>query len=165
MPSNHLILCHPLLLLPSIFPSIRVFSNESVLRIRWPKDWSFSFSRISDRVFKVGGINYQWRCQVHREHPTTEQNLPPSCPSGVSLLHCWPQVAQAGSRCSSSSTAPPSSLSLSPHFFLTPGVLVWLLERTGLSPLQAPLKLFLLTLHIEGAFLIHQVTYHLREAW
>ena len=44
MPSNHLILCHPLLLLHSIFPSIRVFSNESVLRIRWPKDWSFSFS-------------------------------------------------------------------------------------------------------------------------
>ena len=44
MPSNHLILCHPLLLPPSIFPSIRVFSKESVLRIRWPKDWSFSFS-------------------------------------------------------------------------------------------------------------------------
>ena len=44
MPSNHLTLCHPLLLLPSIFPSSRVFSNESVLRIRWPKYWSFSFS-------------------------------------------------------------------------------------------------------------------------
>ena len=44
MPSSHLILCHPLLLLPSIFPSIRVFSNESVLCIRWPKYWSFSFS-------------------------------------------------------------------------------------------------------------------------
>ena len=44
MPSNHLIICHPLLLLPSIFPSIRVFSNESVLRIRWPKYWSFSFN-------------------------------------------------------------------------------------------------------------------------
>ena len=44
MPSNHLILCRPLLLLPSIFPSIRVFSNESPLRIRWPKYWSFSFS-------------------------------------------------------------------------------------------------------------------------
>ena len=43
MPSNHLILCHPFLLLPSIFPSIRVFSNESVLRIRWLKYWSFSF--------------------------------------------------------------------------------------------------------------------------
>ena len=44
MPSNHLILCHSLLLPPSIFPSIRVFSNESVLHIRWPKYWSFSFS-------------------------------------------------------------------------------------------------------------------------
>ena len=44
MPSNHHILCHPLLLLPSIFPSIRVFSNESVLPLRWPKYWSFSFS-------------------------------------------------------------------------------------------------------------------------
>ena len=44
MPSNHLILCLPLLLLPSIYPSIRVFSNESVLCIRWPKYWSFSFS-------------------------------------------------------------------------------------------------------------------------
>ena len=44
MPSNHLILCHPLLLLPSIYPSIRAFSNESVLCIRWPKYWSFSFN-------------------------------------------------------------------------------------------------------------------------
>ena len=44
MPSNHLILCHPLLLLPSIFPSIRIFSNESVLHIRWPKYWSFNLS-------------------------------------------------------------------------------------------------------------------------
>ena len=44
MPSNHLILCRPLLLLPSIFPSIRVFSSESVLRIKWPEYWSFSFS-------------------------------------------------------------------------------------------------------------------------
>ena len=44
MPSNHLILCHPLLLPPSIFPSVRVFSNKSVLRIRWPKYWSFSFN-------------------------------------------------------------------------------------------------------------------------
>ena len=44
VPSNHLILCHPLLLLPSIFPSIRVFSNESTLCIRWPKYWSFSFN-------------------------------------------------------------------------------------------------------------------------
>ena len=44
MPSNHLILCHPLLLLPSIFPSIRIFSSKSILCIRWPKYWSFSFN-------------------------------------------------------------------------------------------------------------------------
>ena len=48
MPSSHLILCHPLLLLPSIFPSFRVFSNESVLCIRWPKYWSFSISPSND---------------------------------------------------------------------------------------------------------------------
>ena len=48
MPSNHLIVCHPLLLLPSIFPSIRVFSSESALRIRWPKYWSFSISPSSE---------------------------------------------------------------------------------------------------------------------
>ena len=49
MPSNHLILCHPLLLPPSIFPSIRVFSNESTLCMRWPKYWSFSFSIIPSK--------------------------------------------------------------------------------------------------------------------
>ena len=64
MPSTHLILCHPLLLLPSIFPSIRVFSNESVLRIRWPKYWSVSFSSspsnsglISFRILILDFIN------------------------------------------------------------------------------------------------------------
>ena len=51
MPSNYLILCHPLLLLPSIFPSIRVFSNKSALRIRWPKYWSFSFSISSSNEY------------------------------------------------------------------------------------------------------------------
>ena len=59
MPSNHLILCHPLLLLPSIFPSIRVFSNESVLCIRWPKYWSFSFS-ISPSNEYSGLISFGW---------------------------------------------------------------------------------------------------------
>ena len=49
MPSNHLILCHPFFLLPSIFPSIRVFSNESTLHMRWPKYWSFSFSIIPSK--------------------------------------------------------------------------------------------------------------------
>ena len=58
MPSNHLILCHPVLLLPSIFPSIRVFSNESTLRIRWPKNWSFSFS-ISPSKEQPGLISFR----------------------------------------------------------------------------------------------------------
>ena len=51
MPSNHLILCHPILLLPSIFPTIRVFSDESVLHLRWPKYWSFSFSTSSSSEY------------------------------------------------------------------------------------------------------------------
>ena len=58
MPSNQLILCHPLFLLPSTFPSIRVFSNESVLPIRWPKCWSFSFS-ISPSNKYSGLISYR----------------------------------------------------------------------------------------------------------
>ena len=57
-PSNHLILCHPLLLLPSIFPSIRVFSNESTLCISWPKNWSFSF-RISPANEYSGLISFR----------------------------------------------------------------------------------------------------------
>ena len=58
MPSSHLILCHPLLLLPSIFPSVRVFSSESVLCTRWPKYWSFSFS-ISPSNGYLGLISFR----------------------------------------------------------------------------------------------------------
>ena len=61
MPSNHLILCRPLLLLLSIFPSIRVFSNDSALRIRWPKYWSFSFS-ISPSNEYSGQISFRKSC-------------------------------------------------------------------------------------------------------
>ena len=61
MPSNYLILCHPLLLPPSIFPRIRVFSNESGLRIRWPKYWSFSFS-ISPSSEHSGLISFRMDC-------------------------------------------------------------------------------------------------------
>ena len=61
MPSNHLILCSPLLFLPSIFPSIMVFSNESVLRIRWPKYWSFSLSiRPSDEYSGLISFSMDW---------------------------------------------------------------------------------------------------------
>ena len=61
MPSNHLILCHPLLLLPLIFPSIRVFSNESALCIRWPRYWSFSFN-ISHSNEHPGLISFSMDC-------------------------------------------------------------------------------------------------------
>ena len=61
MPSKHLLLCHPLLLLPSIFPSIRVFSNESVLYIRWPKYWGFSFSiSPSNEYSRLISFNIDW---------------------------------------------------------------------------------------------------------
>ena len=60
MPFNHLILCHPLLFLSSIFPSIRVFSNESVLRIRWPKYWSFSFSIIHSNECSILIFRIDW---------------------------------------------------------------------------------------------------------
>ena len=65
MPSNHLILCHPLLPLPSIFPSIRVFSNESVLRIRWPKYWSFSFSIRPSNEYS-GLISFRMGCLLSK---------------------------------------------------------------------------------------------------
>ena len=62
IPSNHLILCHPLLLPPSIFPSIRVFSIESVLPIRWPKYWSFSFSISPSNEYLVKKKIYIYMC-------------------------------------------------------------------------------------------------------
>ena len=61
MPSNHLILCHPRLLLPSTFPRIRIFSNESVLRIRWPKYWSFCFSvSLSNECSGLISFRIEW---------------------------------------------------------------------------------------------------------
>ena len=79
MPSNHLILCHPLLLQPSIFPSIRVFSNELVPRIRWPKYWSFSFTispsneypMNTQEVHIIHIIPFLWRGNRIPESPST----------------------------------------------------------------------------------------------
>ena len=78
MPSNHLILCHPLLLLPSIFPSIRVFSNESALCIRWPKYWSFTQTvaggRGDDKLEKGRGRKgtVQWPCHASSCGPVAQ---------------------------------------------------------------------------------------------
>ena len=77
MPSNHLVLCHPLLLLPSIFPRIRVFSNESVFHIRWPKYWSFiltisssieSSGLISSRINWFDFLSVQWTLKSLLQH-------------------------------------------------------------------------------------------------
>ena len=87
MPSNHLILCHPLLLSPSIFPSIRVFSNESVLCIRWPKYWSFSFS-ISPSNEYSGWISFRIDWLDLLEVQGTLMSLLQHHSSEVSILLC-----------------------------------------------------------------------------
>ena len=85
MPSNHLILCHPLLLLPSLFPSIRVFSNDSALCIRWPKYWSFSFSinpsneylgLISFRIDWFDLLAVQGTLKSLLQHPSSKAPIP-----------------------------------------------------------------------------------------
>ena len=85
MPSNHIILCHPLLLLPSIFPSIRVFSSESVLRIWWPKDWSFSFS-ISPSNEYSGLISFRMDWLDLRALQGTLKSIPQHHSSKASIL-------------------------------------------------------------------------------
>ena len=84
MPSNHLILCHPLLFLPSIFPSIRVFSEESALRIRWPKYWSFSFNispsnehpwLISFRMDWLDLLAVQGTLKSHLQHHSSKASI------------------------------------------------------------------------------------------
>jgi len=77
MPSNHLILCHPLLLLPLIFPSIRVFSKKSVLCIKWPKNWSFSFS-ISPSNEYSGLISFRIDWFDLRANPRDSQKSSPT---------------------------------------------------------------------------------------
>ena len=89
MPSNHLILCRPLLLQPSIFPSIRVFSNESVFRIRWPKYWSFSFSiSISPSSEYSGLISFRMDWLDLFAAQGTRKNLLQHHSSKASILWC-----------------------------------------------------------------------------
>ena len=75
MPSNHLILCRPLLLPPSIFPSIRVFSNESVLCIRWPKDWSFYSGLVSFRIDWFDLLAVQGTLKSLLQHHSSKASL------------------------------------------------------------------------------------------
>ena len=96
MPSNHLILCHLLLLRPSIFPSIRVFSNESFLHIRWPEYWSFSFN-ISPSNEHPGLISFRmdW-LDLLAVQGTLKSSPTPQFKSCQLILHCLgiPQVLQ-----------------------------------------------------------------------
>ena len=85
VPSNHLILCFPLLLMPSIIPSIKVFSNESVLCIRWPKYWSFSFS-ISPSNEYSGLISFKMDCLDLRAVQGTLKGLLQHHSSKLSIL-------------------------------------------------------------------------------
>ena len=87
MPSNHLMLCHPLLLLPSIFPSIMVFSSESTLRIRWPKYWRFSLS-ISPSNEYLGLISFRIDLFDLLSGPGTLKNLLQHHGSKASILQC-----------------------------------------------------------------------------
>ena len=102
MLSNHLILCLPLLLLPSIFPSIRVFSNESVLHIRWPTYWSFSFSLspsseysglISFRMDWLDLLAVQRALKSLLQHQffSTQPSL---CPTVASIHDCWKKLLE-----------------------------------------------------------------------
>ena len=101
MPSNHLILCCPLLLLPSIFPSIRVFSNESVLCIRWPKYWSFSFNispsnehsgLISFRMDWLDLLAAQGTLKSLLQHHSTKASIlrHSATSQSNSHIHTWP---------------------------------------------------------------------------
>ena len=117
MPSNHLILCCPLLLLPSIFPSIRVFSNESALRIRWPKYWSFSFS-ISPSNEHPGLISFRmdWLDLLAVQgtlKSLLQHHSPPALSALSSLFSSWSQNPQGYSQhrfiCSPILTLSPSS--------------------------------------------------------
>ena len=102
IPSNHLILCHPILLPPSIFPSIRVFSNESVLHIKWPKYWSFNFSispsseysvLISFRLCWLDLLAVQWLSRIFFN--TTAKSIDSSAlsvlygPTLTAILNYW----------------------------------------------------------------------------
>ena len=87
MPSNHLILCHPLLLSPSVFPSIRIFFSESVLCIRWPKCWNFSFS-ISPSNEHSGMISFRMDCLDLLAVQETLKSLLQHHSSKASIIRC-----------------------------------------------------------------------------
>ena len=129
MPSNHLILCRPLLLPPSIFPGIRVFSNESVHHIRWPKYWSFSFSispsneysgPVSFRMDWLDLLAVQGTLKSLLQHHSSKASMDGDI-STVILSHLFTVVPQPGQSWGLNF----SSLALEPLFFTTCSCLSW----------------------------------------
>ena len=134
MPPNHLILCHPLLLLPSIFPSISVFSSESALHIRWPKYWSFSFN-ISPSNEYSGLISFRmdW-LDLLAVQGTQESSPTPRFKSSQILILYLPTLSSLSGLFQSTfpSVHPQSSWQVEKY--------VWLLTPTPTIPLPPPLS-------------------------
>ena len=130
MPSNHLTLCHPLLLLPSIFPSIRVFSSESAFHIRWPKYWSFSFS-ISPSNEHPGLISFRMDLLDLLAVQGTLKSLLQQCSSKASILQCSAFFI----------------VQLS-HPYMTTGKIITLTRRSFIGKVTSPLLNMLSTLVI-----------------
>ena len=122
MPSSHLILCHPLLLLPSIPPSIRVFSNESTLRMRWPEYWSFSFS-ISPSNEHPGLISFRrdWLDHDYERHTPWWQGKP------AHMIYLWIHVLPQN------------------NLLTLPSLLFWLIDTLCLSSVINPQVIHVLT--------------------
>ena len=118
MPSNHLILCRPLLLLPSIFPSIRAFSNESALHIRWPKDWSFSFNiSLSNEHPQLISFRMDW-LDLLAVQGTLKSLLQHSSKASI-LRHSAFFIVQL------------------PHQYMTPGKTIALTRRTSVGKVMS----------------------------
>ena len=149
IPSNYLILCHPLLLLPSVFPSIRVFSNELALCARWPKYWSFSFSiSPSNEYSRLISVRIDWLILLLSKGLSKESSSAHNLKafvvqsishvrlcdptdwgtSGFPILHCLPEFVQTQVHCVSDAIQPSHSVtpfSSCPQSFQHQGLFQW----------------------------------------
>ena len=152
MPSNHLILCHPLLLPPSIFPSIRVFSSESVLRIRWPKYWSFSFNIIPSNEHP-GLISFRMDlCDLLAVHRMLKSLLQHHSSKASILRHSAFFIVQLS------------------HPHMTAGKTIALTIRTFVDKVMSllfnmPSRLVITFLPRSKRLLIHGCSHHLQSFW
>ena len=151
MPFNHLILCHPFIVLPSIFPSIRVFSNESVLHIRWPKYWSFSFS-ISPSNEYSGLISFRMDWLDLLDVQGTIKNLLQHHSLKVSVLRCSALFI----------------VQLS-HLYMTTGKIIALTRQAFVDKVMSllfnTLSRFVIAFLLRSKRQFHGYSYHLQRFW